>query len=189
MAESPRRRIGLISDTHGLLRPQALDALQGSDHIIHAGDIVEPAILDELSAIATLTCVRGNNDRGAWAAALPETAIVEEACVRILVIHDLKQLHLNARAAGLAAVVSGHSHRPRVDRRDGVLRVPTSVIDDEGHVYVFDPATSRVAARPITRGISNWEFTEVTDGLREGERVVSSIDRDGVVDGAVVTPE
>lgn len=123
MAESPRRRIGLISDTHGLLRPQALRALQGSDHIIHAGDIVEPAILDELSAIATLTCVRGNNDRGAWAAALPETAIVEEACVRILVIHDLKQLRINARAAGLAAVVSGHSHRPRVDRRDGVLYV------------------------------------------------------------------
>jgi uncharacterized protein len=123
MAESPQRRIGVISDTHGLLRPQALDALQGSDHIIHAGDIVEPAILDELSAIATLTCVRGNNDRGPWAAALPETAIVEEACVRILVIHDLKQLRINARAAGLTAVVSGHSHRPRVDRRDGVLYV------------------------------------------------------------------
>ncbi len=123
MAESPRRRIGLISDTHGLVRPQALDALQGCDRIIHAGDIVEPAILDRLSSLAPLTCVRGNNDRGAWAEALPETVVIEEAGARILVIHDLKQLRINAQAAGLAAIVSGHSHRPRVEGREGVLYV------------------------------------------------------------------
>lgn len=124
MAEPARRwRIGLISDTHGLLRPQALDALRGSDRIVHAGDIVEPSILAVLAGIAPLTCVRGNNDHGAWAQALPETAMVEDAGVRILVIHDLKQLRIDAAAAGLAAVVSGHSHRPRVERKEGVLYV------------------------------------------------------------------
>jgi HlyD family secretion protein len=76
-----------------------------------------------------------------------------------------------------------------LDHRDDVLRVPTSVVDDEGYVFVFDPDTNRIAERQITTGVSNWEFTEVADGLREGERVVSSIDRDGVVDGATVTPE
>jgi HlyD family secretion protein len=76
-----------------------------------------------------------------------------------------------------------------LDHRDGVLRVPTSVVDDEGYVFVFDPDTSRISQTPIVTGLSNWEFTEITEGLREGDRVVSSIDRDGVVDGAVVTPE
>jgi HlyD family secretion protein len=94
-------------------------------------------------------------------------------------------------AADKTGLLPGYSADVEVilDHRDDVLRVPTSVVDDEGYVFVFDPDTNRIAERQITTGVSNWEFTEVADGLREGERVVSSIDRDGVVDGATVTPE
>lgn len=116
-------RIGLISDTHGLLRPQALDFLRGSDHIVHAGDITGPEILAPLAALAPLTVVRGNNDRGAWAAGLPETAVLRLGAVAIYVIHDLKELPLDPAAAGMRVVVSGHSHKPLRSERDGVLYV------------------------------------------------------------------
>ena len=115
--------IGLISDTHGLLRPEAAAFLHGSDHIIHAGDIVGAAILDELAAIAPLTAVRGNNDKGPWAAALSETEVVEFGDVLIYVLHDLAALDVDPAAAGFRVVVSGHSHRPLVKERDGVLYV------------------------------------------------------------------
>jgi putative phosphoesterase len=113
--------IGVISDTHGLLRPEALTALAGVAHIVHAGDIGGPAVLEHLARLAPVTAVRGNNDRDPWAAALPETAIVELGGVRLYVLHDRKQLALDPRAAGLAAVIAGHSHQPRQERRDGVL--------------------------------------------------------------------
>jgi putative phosphoesterase len=113
--------VGLISDTHGLLRPEALDALAGSDHIIHAGDIGDPAILAALAAIAPLTAVRGNNDTGPWARKLPETRTVNIGGVRIHVIHDLAQLRAPPR--GVRVVVSGHSHVPRILGKDGVLYV------------------------------------------------------------------
>jgi len=113
--------VGLISDTHGLLRPEALRALAGSNFIIHAGDIGDPAILSALRRIAPLTAVRGNNDRGAWAAALPETAVLAIGAVRILVIHDLAELDLDPAATGYRAVVSGHSHRPHCREDNGVL--------------------------------------------------------------------
>jgi putative phosphoesterase len=113
--------VGLISDTHGLLRPEALDALAGSDHIIHAGDIGDPAILAALAAIAPLTAVRGNNDTGPWARKLPETRTVNIDGVRIHVIHDLAQLRAPPR--GVRVVVSGHSHVPRILGKDGVLYV------------------------------------------------------------------
>lgn len=113
--------IGLISDTHDLLRPEALAALQGSDHIIHAGDICGSEVLTALREIAPLTVVRGNNDRGDWAKDLPETALLQVGEVRIHVLHDLAQLRINAQAAGIHVVVWGHSHRPRVEERDGVL--------------------------------------------------------------------
>lgn len=116
-------RIGLISDTHGLLRPQALDFLRGSDHIVHAGDITGPEILAPLAALAPLTVVRGNNDRGAWAAGLPETAVLRLGAFAIYVIHDLKELPLDPAAAGMRVVVSGHSHKPLRSERDGVLYV------------------------------------------------------------------
>lgn len=116
-------RVGLISDTHGLLRPEALDFLRGSDHIIHAGDITGPEILPPLAAIAPLTVVRGNNDRGAWARELPETAILRLGQVAIYVIHDLKELPLDPAGAGMRVVVSGHSHKPLCSERGGVLYV------------------------------------------------------------------
>jgi uncharacterized protein len=116
-------RIGLISDTHGLLRPEALAFLQGCHHIVHAGDIGNPAVLAALAAIAPLTAVRGNNDTGAWAGGLRETEIVQLGETTLYVIHDLAQLQIDPIATGVRAVVSGHSHRPRVEERDGVLYV------------------------------------------------------------------
>lgn len=116
-------RIGLISDTHGLLRPEALAFLAGADHIVHGGDIGGPEILERLAAIAPLTVVRGNNDTAPWARAIPETARVDFGRVALYVIHDLKQLAIDPRAAGVRVVVSGHSHRPACSEREGVLYV------------------------------------------------------------------
>jgi len=116
-------RVGLISDTHGLLRPEALDFLAGSDHIVHGGDIGGPEILERLAAIAPLTVVRGNNDTAPWARAIPETARVDFGPVALYAIHDLKLLAIDPRAAGVRIVVSGHSHRPACVERDGVLYV------------------------------------------------------------------
>ncbi|WP_027865415.1 metallophosphoesterase family protein [Massilia alkalitolerans] len=116
-------RVGLISDTHGLLRPEALDFLRGSDHIIHAGDITGPEILPPLAAIAPLTIVRGNNDRGAWAREIPETAILRLGQVAIYVIHDFKELPLDPAGEGMRVVVSGHSHKPLCSEQGGVLYV------------------------------------------------------------------
>lgn len=113
--------IGVISDTHGLLRPEALEALRGSEHIIHAGDVGSPEILERLSAIAPVTAVRGNVDKAAWARKLPETQVLEMGGVSIYVLHDLAQLDLKPIAAGFAVVVSGHSHVPKQETRGGVL--------------------------------------------------------------------
>ena len=116
-------RIGLISDTHDLVRPEALAFLAGSDAIVHAGDICGPQVLEALSALAPVTAVRGNNDRGAWAASLRETELVELGGQFVYVIHDLGALDIDPAAAGVRIVVSGHSHRPSVQERDGVLYV------------------------------------------------------------------
>jgi putative phosphoesterase len=116
-------RIGLISDTHGLLRPEALDFLAGSDHIVHGGDIGNPEILERLAAIAPLTVVRGNNDTAAWAKTIPDTARIAPGGVPVYVIHDLTELDLDPLAAGLRVVVSGHSHKPACVERGGVLYV------------------------------------------------------------------
>src|SRR5262245_24054347 len=116
-------RLGIISDTHGLLRPEALAFLQGSDHIVHAGDIGNAGVLAQLSAIAPVTAVRGNNDRGAWADPLPETALLEFEKTHIYTLHDLALLELDPPAAGVDVVISGHSHRPVIERRDGVVYV------------------------------------------------------------------
>lgn len=116
-------RVGLISDTHGLLRPQAFDYLRGSAHIIHAGDIVDPATLEQLATLAPLTAVRGNNDHGHWAQALPETITLTLGGVTIHVIHDLKELAIDPAAEGVRVVIAGHSHRPSCSERSGVLYV------------------------------------------------------------------
>ena len=142
---TPRRwRIGVISDTHGLLRPEAIEALGGVDRIVHAGDVGSPDVLRRLEAIAPVTAVRGNNDHGPWAEKLPLTDVLDVGDALLYVIHDVKELDLDPRAAGLAAVIAGHSHRPLAEARDGVLffnpgsagprrfRLPISV----GHLVV-----------------------------------------------------
>jgi len=113
--------IGVISDTHGRLRPEALDALHGSARIIHAGDVGDPEILRQLAKIATVSAVRGNIDKGTWAHELPETEVVEIGGVSIYVLHDLAQLDLKPEAVGFRVVISGHSHVPRQETRNGVL--------------------------------------------------------------------
>jgi uncharacterized protein len=113
--------IGLISDTHGLLRQEALFALQGSDLIIHAGDVGKPEILEQLRALAPVVAVRGNVDKGDWALQLPVTAIVEAPSAVIYVLHDIQQLDLDPAAAQFNIVVSGHSHKPGRTERSGVL--------------------------------------------------------------------
>jgi putative phosphoesterase len=119
----PTLQIGLISDTHNLLRPEAVAALRGSDHIIHAGDICDPEILSALEDIAPVTAVRGNNDRGGWAASIRESEVLRLGEIFIYVIHDLAEMDVDPRAAGFHAVISGHSHRPLSSVRDGILFV------------------------------------------------------------------
>ena len=113
--------VGVISDTHGLLRPEAVAALEGVDAIVHAGDIGSAEILDALRRLAPVVAVRGNNDRDAWAAALPEIARMQIGAIRICVVHDLEELGEDPARAGVDVVISGHSHRPRVERREGLL--------------------------------------------------------------------
>lgn len=117
----PEHLIGVISDTHGLLRPEAVAALAGVELIIHAGDIGKPHILEALAQIAPVHAVRGNTDRGDWAADLPHTRVVEVGGVLIYVLHELFTLDLDPAAAGFAAVIFGHSHQPHLERKNGVL--------------------------------------------------------------------
>ena len=113
--------VGVISDTHGLLRPEALDVLRGSDMIIHAGDVGKPEVIARLGEVAPLHVVCGNIDNGSWAAALPMTELVEVGDHRFFVLHYIAQLDVDPVAAGFAAVVFGHSHRPSIETRNGVL--------------------------------------------------------------------
>ncbi len=123
LAGSNPRRIGLISDTHGLLREEALEALRGSDLIVHAGDVGDPKILEALRQIAPVVAVRGNVDTAEWAKSLPETAVAVAGAVNIYVLHDSNSLDLDAKAAGFQVVVSGHSHKPGRSERDGVIYI------------------------------------------------------------------
>jgi putative phosphoesterase len=150
-------RVGLISDTHGLLRPEALEALAGVEHILHAGDIGTAEILTGLRRIAPVTAVRGNNDKGPWAADLAEVEVVALRKLRVYVLHDISELDLDPVAAGFAAVISGHSHRPKVEHKDGVLFVnPGS-------------AGPRRFKLPITVGFLDIDGRSVTASIRELE--------------------
>jgi len=111
----------VISDTHGLLRPDAVVALDGSERIIHAGDVGAPEILDELASIAPVTAVRGNVDKGVWARRLAESEVVEVGKISIYILHDLARLDLKPEAAGFGVVVYGHSHVPKQEMRNGAL--------------------------------------------------------------------
>src|SRR5258706_373822 len=113
--------IGLISDTHGLMRQEALTALAGSDLIIHAGDVGKPGIIEQLRTVAPVVAVRGNIDKGAWASHLPMTAVVEARDALIYILHDIQQLDLDPGAAAFNIVVSGHSHKPGRTERAGVI--------------------------------------------------------------------
>jgi putative phosphoesterase len=113
--------VGVISDTHGLMRPEAIEALRDSDLIIHAGDVGRPEVIANLRAVAPTFAVRGNVDVADWAAALPETTTVEVGALRFFVLHDIAQLDLDPADAGFAAVVFGHSHVPAIEVRNGVL--------------------------------------------------------------------
>ena len=154
--------VGIISDTHGLVRPEALAAMKGADLILHAGDVGAPNVLEKLAEIAPLHAVRGNNDRGAWARCLPSTETVTLGDVRLLVVHDRSELDGDPRSAGFHVVVSGHSHRPSIEKRDRVLwlnpgsagprrfHLPVSVarlvVDGEAvraKIVILDVATAR----------------------------------------------
>ena len=127
MEQSRRKRagtrtvVGVIADTHGLLRPEAVAALRGADLIVHAGDIGSAALLEALAAIAPVLAVRGNNDRDAWAASVPETVTTEIAGLRVHVLHDLKTLAGDPAGLDVDVVIAGHSHKPKVERRAGLL--------------------------------------------------------------------
>jgi putative phosphoesterase len=162
------RTLGVISDTHGLLRPEALTALAGVERILHAGDIGTDEILIALRRIAPVTAVRGNNDRGPWAEQIAEQEVVEVDGQRLLILHDLKELE---RSEGYAAVITGHSHKPNIERRDGVLflnpgsagprrfslpitvaklRISGGAIDAE--ILPLNPASDRPGSRPAGAG-------------------------------------
>ncbi|MFZ3339702.1 MAG: metallophosphoesterase family protein [Terriglobales bacterium] len=115
--------LGLISDTHGLLRPEALAALQGVDQILHAGDIGSPEILDRLTEIAPVTAIRGNVDTQPWSLTLLETEVVEAEGLTIYMLHDRAKLDLKPEAAGISAVIYGHSHQPKIEEKNGVLYI------------------------------------------------------------------
>ena len=151
--------VGVISDTNGLLRPEAVAALRGVEHILHAGDVGSPEVLRALAELAPVTAVRGNNDHESWAGKLPLTAIVEVGDVKLYVLHDVKLLALDPRAAGFAAVIAGHSHQPRQEERAGILhfnpgsagprrfRLPVSV----GRLVIRG---TRVSGRLVPLGIA-----------------------------------
>ena len=123
LEKNPVFKIGLISDTHGLLRPEAVGALRGVRRIIHAGDIGTPEILEQLGSIAPVDAVRGNNDKGPWAARIPLYQSLEFAGVSLYVLHDVKEMDIDPQAAGFQVVIAGHSHKPQIQERDGIQYV------------------------------------------------------------------
>jgi len=146
--------IGLISDTHGLLRPEAVRALEGSDLIIHAGDVGKPEILEQLRTLAPVVAVRGNVDQGNWAEALPLTAVVDPG---IYVLHDVKELGLDPALSGFRMVVSGHSHKPSKTERAGVLYVNPGAAG---------PRRFRLPVTIAKLNVAKWdvEFVDLTGG-------------------------
>jgi putative phosphoesterase len=145
--------IGVISDTHGLLRPEAVAALHASDLIIHAGDVGDPQILERLRAIAPTYAVRGNVDRSPWAEVLPPTEVVEVGGLQIFVLHNLSELDLNPRAAGFAAVISGHTHRPHADVRDDVLYLNPGSAGPRRFTLPIAVATLRITGSRLSHEI------------------------------------
>jgi len=153
----PRTIVGVISDTHGLLRPEAVAALRGSRYIVHGGDIGDETILRTLEAIAPVTVVRGNTDTEAWARRLPYTAVLDVDGVRIYAVHDIAQLDIDPRAAGVGVVVFGHSHRPGIEQRRDVLYLNPGSAGPRR----FDLPVS-LARLAIDNGAATAEIVEIT---------------------------
>ena len=142
--------VGVISDTHGLLRPEAIEALKGSDVIVHAGDVGGTGILEQLGSIAPTFAVRGNVDTGAWAKALSMTEVVEVGALQLYVLHDIATLDLDPRAAGFAAVIFGHSHRPGAENRNGVLYLNPGSIGPRRFTLPIAMAKLRVTGKQLS---------------------------------------
>lgn len=152
-------RVGLISDTHGLLRPEAVAFLRGSDFIVHAGDIGDAKVLGELGALAPVTAVRGNNDRGGWADGIAESEVLQVGEVFIHVLHDLAQLDLDPAAAGFQVVVSGHSHHPLIEERGGVLYVNPGSAGPRRFKLPIAVAELQIADRSVKAKLVELEVT------------------------------
>lgn len=136
--------VGVISDTHGLLRPEVEKALSGCGYILHAGDVGEATVLDRLTRIAPVTAVRGNMDYGSWANALPATEMIDIGGVFFYILHDIVRLDLEPSAAGIHVVVSGHTHRPELDRKDGVLYLNPGSAGHRRYDYPISVARVRI---------------------------------------------
>ena len=153
-------RIGLISDTHGLLRPEAAAALRGVDHIIHAGDIGGAEVLAALEEIAPVDAVRGNNDRGAWAASIPETLELQFDEARVYVIHEVSRLEVNPADRGLHVVVAGHSHKPVAEERAGVLFVNPGSAGPRRFKLPVSVAHLHIAGKRVRAELLNLEVAK-----------------------------
>ncbi len=149
-------RIGLISDTHGLLRPEAVDVLRGSDFIVHAGDIGE-GVLVPLAAIAPVTAVRGNNDRAPWGERIAATEWLRFDEVTLHVLHDLAELAIDPKAAGVDVVITGHSHRPKIERRGGVLYVNPGSAGPVRFNLPISVALMQISGKDVTARIVELE--------------------------------
>lgn len=151
-------RIGVISDTHGLLRPEAITALQGCDAILHAGDIGAAEILAQLATLAPTTAVRGNNDKGAWATDIPEREWIEIDDVLVHLLHDIADLDVDPAASGIQVIVTGHSHRPLIEQRAGILHLNPGSAGPRRFklpvtVAVLEIEAGRASARIVELGI------------------------------------
>jgi putative phosphoesterase len=153
MATRSQTLVGVVSDTHGLLRVEAVAALAGVDLIVHAGDIGAPEVLAGLREVAPVFAIRGNNDTGAWARRIPAKEVVEVAGASLYLLHDVGDLDLDPAAAGFHAVVSGHSHRPSVARRDGVLYLNPGSIGPRRFTLPIALALLRVDGRDLEASI------------------------------------
>ena len=151
--------IGLISDTHGLLRPDAVTALEGSDLIIHAGDVGKPGIIEQLCAVAPVVAVRGNVDKGPWASQLPMTAVAEGRSVLIYVLHEIRQLDIDPATAGFNIVVSGHSHKPSHTEHSGVIFLNPGSAGPRR--FQLPITVARLDLRQLPWSV---EFIDLTDG-------------------------
>jgi len=155
-------RVGLISDTHGLLRPEAVRFLRGSDCIVHAGDVGDAKVLEELGTLAPVTVVRGNNDEGPWADSIAETEVLRINDVLIYVLHNLAELDLDPAAAGFHVVVFGHSHRPLSETREGVLYVNPGSAGPRRFKLPISVAELQIASASVTSKLFELEVPSAT---------------------------